>query len=162
MMTKNGPRVLEYNVRGGDPETQTLLPLLSPETDLAEIMVACTEHWLDGLEVKIEPKYAATVIAAAKGYPGSYTKGTEITLDKTKEDTMIFHAGTALYDKTLKTSGGRVIAATATASTLEDAVKQAYEGMNTIHFDGMHYRKDIAHRYLKVPIPYGILLYSLT
>jgi phosphoribosylamine--glycine ligase/phosphoribosylformylglycinamidine cyclo-ligase len=87
MMTESGPRVLEYNVRGGDPETQTLLPLLSPESDLAEIMVACTEHWLDGLEVKIEPKYAATVVAAAKGYPSSYQKGTPITFDNSEKGT---------------------------------------------------------------------------
>jgi phosphoribosylamine--glycine ligase / phosphoribosylformylglycinamidine cyclo-ligase len=87
MMTKSGPRVLEYNVRGGDPETQTLLPLLSPESDLAEIMVACTEHWLDGLEVKIEPKYAATIVAAAKGYPSSYQKGTPITFDNSEKGT---------------------------------------------------------------------------
>ncbi|KAF3483731.1 phosphoribosylformylglycinamidine cyclo-ligase [Arthroderma uncinatum] len=146
MMTKNGPKVLEYNVRGGDPETQTLLPLLSDDTDLAEIMVACTEHWLDGVTLKVEPKSAATVIVVAEGYPGSYAKGREITLEKTPDDILIFHAGTALADGKLKTSGGRVIASTATASTLEEAVKASYSGISTIHFDGMHYRKDIAHR----------------
>ncbi|EFR03516.1 phosphoribosylamine-glycine ligase [Nannizzia gypsea CBS 118893] len=149
MMTKNGPKVLEYNVRGGDPETQTLLPLLSDDTDLAEVMVACTEHWLDGVTLKVEPKSSATVIAVAEGYPGSYAKGRDITLDKTADNTLIFHAGTTLADGKLKTSGGRVIASTATASTLEDAVKASYSGISAIHFDGMHYRKDIAHRAFK-------------
>ncbi|KKZ68644.1 bifunctional purine biosynthetic protein Ade1 [[Emmonsia] crescens] len=146
MMTKNGPKVLEYNVRGGDPETQTLLPLLSDDTDLAEVMVACTDHWLDGVTIKIEPKFSATVIAVAEGYPGSYAKGQDISLDTPAADTLIFHAGTTLTNNQLKTSGGRVIAATSTAPTLEDAVKSSYTGISTIHFQGMHYRKDIAHR----------------
>lgn len=146
MMTKNGPKVLEYNVRGGDPETQTLLPLLSEDTDLAQIMVACAEHWLDGVSIKIEPNYSTTVIGVAGGYPGSYAKGKPITLDPTPEGTIIFHAGTTLSGNELQTSGGRVIAATATASTLEEAVKKSYEGISTIHFEGMFYRKDIAHR----------------
>jgi phosphoribosylamine--glycine ligase/phosphoribosylformylglycinamidine cyclo-ligase len=146
MMTKNGPKVLEYNVRGGDPETQTILPLLSDDTDLAEVMVACTEHWLDGVSIKIEPKFSTTVVAVAEGYPGPYAKGRPITLDAVPEDTQIFHAGTTLVDNVLQTSGGRVIAATAVASTLEEAVRKAYVGVSTIHFQGMYYRKDIAHR----------------
>lgn len=146
MMTKNGPKVLEYNVRGGDPETQTILPLLSEDTDLAEVMVACTEHWLDGVTIKVEPKFATTVIAVAEGYPGSYAKGRAITLDPTPKDTIIFHAGTTLVGNELQTSGGRVIAATSTAETLEEAVRKSYVGVSTIHFQGMHYRKDIAHR----------------
>lgn len=146
MMTKSGPKVLEYNVRGGDPETQTLLPLLSKDTDLAEIMVACTEHWLDGVSVSIEPNFSTTVIAVAEGYPGSYEKGRPITLDAVPEDTIIFHAGTSLVDNVLQTSGGRVIAATSVASSLEEAVRRSYVGISTIHFQGMHYRKDIAHR----------------
>ncbi|OAX78810.1 phosphoribosylamine-glycine ligase, partial [Emergomyces africanus] len=151
MMTKNGPKVLEYNVRGGDPETQTLLPLLSDDTDLAEVMVACTDHWLDGVSIKIEPKFSATVIAVAEGYPGSYAKGRDITLNTPAADTLIFHAGTTLANSQLKTSGGRVIAATSTAPTLEAAVKNSYTGISTIHFQGMHYRKDIAHRAFRSP-----------
>lgn len=85
MMTESGPKVLEYNVRFGDPETQTLLPLLSPETDLAEIMLACSEHWLDAVDIKIQPKFAATVVVAAGGYPGAYTKGAEMTLGSIAE-----------------------------------------------------------------------------
>lgn len=146
MMTKNGPKVLEYNVRGGDPETQTLLPLLSDDTDLAEIMVACTEHWLDGVSINVKPNFSTTVIAVAGGYPGSYAKGKAITLDPVPEDTLIFHAGTTLVGSELQTSGGRVIAATATASSLEEAVRKSYVGVSTIHFEDMFYRKDIAHR----------------
>ncbi|KAL4918014.1 phosphoribosylglycinamide synthetase [Aspergillus aurantiobrunneus] len=146
MMTKNGPKVLEYNVRGGDPETQTLLPLLSDDTDLAEIMVACTEHWLDGVSIKIKPDFSTTVIAVAGGYPGAYAKGKKITLDPTPEGTLIFHAGTNVAGDELQTAGGRVIAATATASSLEEALRKSYAGIETIHFEDVFYRKDIAHR----------------
>ncbi|OOQ87513.1 Bifunctional purine biosynthetic protein ADE1 [Penicillium brasilianum] len=146
MMTKTGPKVLEYNVRGGDPETQTLLPLLSEDTDLAQIMVACTEHYLDGVSIKVEPNYSTTVVAVAGGYPGSYAKGKPITLDPTPAGSLIFHAGTTLSGNELQTSGGRVIAATATAATLEEAVSKSYEGIATVHFDDMFFRKDIAHR----------------
>ncbi|RDW83946.1 bifunctional aminoimidazole ribotide synthase/glycinamide ribotide synthase [Aspergillus mulundensis] len=146
MMTKNGPKVLEYNVRGGDPETQTLLPLLSDDTDLAEIMVACTEHWLDGVSIKIKPNFSTTVIAVAGGYPGSYAKGKKITLDPAPEGTLIFHAGTNFAGDELQTAGGRVIAATATASSLEEALRKSYAGIETIHFEDVFYRKDIAHR----------------
>ncbi|KAL4926480.1 bifunctional aminoimidazole ribotide synthase/glycinamide ribotide synthase [Aspergillus undulatus] len=146
MMTKNGPKVLEYNVRGGDPETQTLLPLLSDDTDLAEIMVACTEHWLDGVSVKVKDNFSTTVIAVAGGYPGAYAKGKKITLDPTPEGTLIFHAGTNLVGDELQTAGGRVIAATATGSNLEEALKKSYAGIETVHFEDVFYRKDIAHR----------------
>ncbi|TVY85202.1 Bifunctional purine biosynthetic protein ADE1 [Lachnellula suecica] len=149
MITKNGPKTLEYNVRFGDPETQTLLPLMSKDTDLAEIMVACTEGQLEKVSIKIDPKASATVVVAAGGYPGSYAKGTPLQVGTTSADTNIFHAGTAIKEGQLQTSGGRVIAAQATAETLEQAVKKAYEGVKLINFDKMHYRKDIAHRALK-------------
>ncbi|CAG7947835.1 unnamed protein product [Penicillium olsonii] len=146
MMTKNGPKVLEYNVRGGDPETQTLLPLLSKDTDLAQIMVACADHWLDGVSLTIEPKFSTTVIAVAGGYPNAYAKGKAITLAPEPAGTFIFHAGTTLSGNELQTAGGRVIASTATASSLEEAVAKSYEGIKTISFEDMFYRKDIAHR----------------
>ena len=146
MMTPNGPKVLEYNTRGGDPETQTLLPLLSDDTDLAQVMMACAEHWLDGVTIKVKPDFSTTVVAVAGGYPNSYAKGKPITLDAEPEGALIFHAGTNLVGNELQTSGGRVIAATATASTLEEAVRKSYEGISTIHFEDMFYRKDIAHR----------------
>ncbi|KAI9824988.1 MAG: Bifunctional purine biosynthetic protein ade1 [Sarea resinae] len=146
MITKSGPKVLEYNVRFGDPETQTLLPLLSKETDLAEVMLACTEHWLDAVSLQIEPKFAATVVVAAGGYPGSYAKGTRIELGKVNKNAALFHAGTTLVGSTLKTSGGRVIASSATADDLKTAVEKAYKGVDAISFDKMQYRKDIAHK----------------
>ena len=148
MMTKTGPKVLEYNVRGGDPETQTLLPLLTDDTDLAQVMLACTEGWLDGVSVKVdETRFSTTVVAVAGGYPGSYGKGIPITLDAEPSDTRIFHAGTSLVNgNQLVTSGGRVIAATSTAKSLEEAVRKSYQGLETVHFKDMFYRKDIAHR----------------
>ncbi|OHW96374.1 bifunctional purine biosynthetic protein [Colletotrichum incanum] len=151
MITSQGPKVLEYNVRFGDPETQTVLPLLSPETDLAEIMLACTAHAarLDCVNIKIEDKYSATIVVAAGGYPGSYAKGTPMVVNQSASpDITIFHAGTKLSPEgQLQTSGGRVIAVNATADTLEAAVKKAYgQGIALINFDKMYYRKDIAYR----------------
>ncbi|MCJ1381057.1 hypothetical protein MMC17_004166 [Xylographa soralifera] len=150
MITKSGPKVLEYNVRFGDPETQTLLPLLSSGTDLAEIMLSCTEHWLDAVELKIDSKFSATVVACAGGYPGPYVRGDEIQLEEPPTGTMIFHAGTTISSGILKTSGGRIIAANSTGATLTEAIESAYRGISTIKFSGMHYRKDIGHRALKV------------
>ncbi|OLN81812.1 Bifunctional purine biosynthetic protein ADE1-like protein 3 [Colletotrichum chlorophyti] len=151
MITSQGPKVLEYNVRFGDPETQTVLPLLSADTDLAEIMLACTAHEarLDCVDIKIENKFSATVVVAAGGYPGSYAKGTPMVVNaSTSPDITVFHAGTSLSSQGhLQTSGGRVIAVNATAESLEAAVKKAYEqGIPLIQFDQMYYRKDIAHR----------------
>ena len=147
MITKSGPRVLEYNVRFGDPESQSLLPLL--ESDLAEIMLACTQGRLDETELKISSKSAVTVVVAAGGYPGGYAKGIEMKLDPVPEGIILFHAGTALAGGSLKTAGGRVIASTAVGDSLEDAVRKAYEGVDAIHFDKMQYRKDIAARALR-------------
>lgn len=149
MITKDGPKTLEYNVRFGDPETQTLLPLMSQDTDLAEIMVACTEGWLDSVDVKVQDKFSATVVVAAGGYPGTYPTGTAMTLQTPPEDINHFHAGTTVKDGQLQTAGGRVIAANATAETLEEAVKRAYVGVEHISFDKMQFRKDIAHRAFK-------------
>ena len=146
MITKTGPKALEYNVRFGDPETQTLLPLLSADTDLAEIMVACAEGWLDAVQIKVDSKFSATVVASAGGYPGPYVRGDEIQLEPPSSDTTIFHAGTVLTSGVLKTQGGRVIAATSTGSTLAEALQRAYSGISTIKFGNMHYRKDIGHR----------------
>lgn len=171
MMTKAGPKVLEYNVRFGDPETQTVLPLLSRDTDLAEVLMACAGGYLDAVKIEITNQFAATVVVAAGGYPGSYAKGKEITLspvgpgsfltgstvrggvkaDVVMIDITIFHAGTSLVDGKIVSAGGRVIAATATADTLEEAVKKAYEGVKSIEFQDMFYRKDIAHRCASSP-----------
>ena len=154
MITPSGPRVLEYNVRGGDPETETLLPLLSPETDLAEVMLACTDRYLDAMTITCTPNYSATVFAVAGGYPGPYARGEPITITSpTPSDTMLFHAGTTLSpptpsspQPTLLTSGGRVIAANATAPTLQHALEKAYAAIKTISYNGISYRRDIGHR----------------
>ncbi|KAL8723366.1 MAG: hypothetical protein Q9225_000349, partial [Loekoesia sp. 1 TL-2023] len=149
MVTKDGPKVLEYNTRFGDPETQTLLPLM--EGDLVEVLLACTDGYLDTVDVKCKPGSSVTVVAAAAGYPGAYTNGETITIDTEPSETegnYIFHAGTSIASGTLKTAGGRVIAATATAPDLKTALSKAYNTISTIHFQGMHYRKDIAHRAL--------------
>ncbi|KAF7874968.1 hypothetical protein EAF04_002141 [Stromatinia cepivora] len=146
MITKDGPKTLEYNVRFGDPETQTLLPLLSADTDLAEIMLACTQGCLDEVGIKVDQKFSATVVVAAGGYPGSYAKGTPMEVKTPPVGSNIFHAGTVVKDGQLQTSGGRVIAAQAVAETLEQAVKDAYTTVDLIKFDKMFYRKDIAHR----------------
>ncbi|KAF9875670.1 hypothetical protein CkaCkLH20_07051 [Colletotrichum karsti] len=151
MITPHGPKVLEYNVRFGDPETQTVLPLLSADTDLAEVMLACTAHEarLDCVDINIENKYSATVVVAAGGYPEAYAKGTPMVVNPSMSpDVTVFHAGTKLTPEgQLQTAGGRVIAVNATAESLEAAVKKAYEqGVTLISFDKMYYRKDIAHR----------------
>ena len=149
MITQDGPRVLEYNVRFGDPETQTLLPLMSTDSDLAEIMVACTDGWLDGVPLHTIPGSSVTIVAAAGGYPDTYKKGDTISIDQSRAlsgKDHIFHAGTALSDGSLETAGGRVLAATATADSLQTALTRAYDIMQTIDWPGKHYRKDIAHR----------------
>jgi phosphoribosylamine--glycine ligase/phosphoribosylformylglycinamidine cyclo-ligase len=128
MITKNGPKVLEYNVRFGDPETQTLLPLMSVDTDLAQIMIACTDGYLKAVPIKVDDRSSATVVIAAGGYPGTYAKGTPMSVSTPYKDTNIFHAGTSLVDGQLRTSGGRVIASQATAGNLQEAVKKAYTG----------------------------------
>lgn len=147
MITKDGPKTLEYNVRFGDPETQTLLPLL--KTDLSEIMTACTERWLSGVTVEVNFGYAATVVASAGGYPGKYKRGEIIECAGTQPDTVVFHAGTSFESGVVKSTGGRVIAATSIAPTLENAIARAYSGMSSIKFSNMHFRTDIGHRALK-------------
>ena len=155
MITKDGPRVLEYNVRFGDPETQTVLPLMA--TDLAEVMLRCVGGCLDTIDLKIEDKYSATVVVAAGGYPGSYAKGTPMTVtEPSSPDVNIFHAGTTLDGTQLKTFGGRVIASSATGSTLKDSVDAAYAGISHIEFEKMFYRKDIAHRALRPTANVGL------
>ncbi|OBA20114.1 phosphoribosylamine--glycine ligase [Metschnikowia bicuspidata var. bicuspidata NRRL YB-4993] len=141
------PKVLEYNVRFGDPETQTVLPLLTDDTDLAEVMLAAAEHRLDSVTIKTkEDTYSTTVVMSAGGYPEAYAKGDEITIKTPPADTYIFHAGTDVKDAKIVTSGGRVIASTATASTLRESVDKAYVGVDHVSFDKKYNRTDIAHR----------------
>lgn len=153
MITSSGPKVLEYNVRFGDPETQTVLPLLSADTDLAEIMLACTRGNLDYCQLTIDNKFSATVVLAAGGYPNSYAKGTPMSVQTPPTGSTIFHAGTKLEGDQLKTSGGRVIAINTVGDSLRAAVDASYAALSAkvIDFEGMFYRKDIAHRAFRAP-----------
>ena len=150
MMTARGPMVLEYNARFGDPETQAILARL--DSDLFEALEACVEGRLSETEFRWKPGASACVVAASKGYPGSYITGYPITgLDSANQvpGVEVFHAGTSLVDGKYLTNGGRVLAVTATGDSLEAALQQAYEGIGKIHFDGIYYRHDIGHRALK-------------
>ena len=150
MLTPDGPKVIEYNCRFGDPETQVVLPLL--ESDLLTVMEATTNGTLDKTDVKFSDGAAACVILASGGYPLAYEKGKEITgltagqLDAA--DVTVYHAGTAIKDGSLVTNGGRVLGVTATANTLPEALKKAYAATESIHFDKLHKRSDIGARAL--------------
>jgi phosphoribosylamine--glycine ligase len=140
MLTAKGPRVLEYNCRFGDPETEVLLPLL--RTPLSEVLLACCEGRLAELEVSWHSDLsAACVVMASEGYPGSYLKGVPVT--GAPSEAVVFHAGTALQDGKVVTAGGRVLAVTATAPSLEMALARAYRGVEQIHFEGAYFRRDI-------------------
>jgi phosphoribosylamine--glycine ligase len=144
MLTADGPRVLEFNCRFGDPETQAILPLL--ETDLLEIMLACVEGRLDQVDVRWRRGACATVVLASAGYPGSYPKGLSISgLDNVAgcDDVVVFHAGTAHQAGRVATAGGRVLAVSALGADLSSALAGAYAGVERIHFEGVHYRRDI-------------------
>ncbi|MEG1972691.1 MAG: phosphoribosylglycinamide synthetase C domain-containing protein, partial [Oscillospiraceae bacterium] len=144
MKTSEGIKVIEYNCRLGDPETQVCFPLL--ESDLIDIMNACIDGNLKDVEVKNSNKAAACVIAASGGYPQKYSKGLEISGLKeaeSLENVNIFHAGTKLIDGKFYTDGGRVLGVGAVGETLEAALKRAYEAVSKISFDDMFYRKDI-------------------
>ena len=144
MLTENGPKVIEYNARFGDPETQVVLPRL--KTDLFEIMWAVSQGTLDQISVKWEENAAVCVVAASGGYPKKYATGYPISGIEDAEqdaDTIVFHAGTKLEDGRFLTAGGRVLGVTATAPSLEAAIFKAYQGMEKISFTDMHFRKDI-------------------
>ncbi|WP_319541416.1 phosphoribosylamine--glycine ligase [uncultured Pseudodesulfovibrio sp.] len=150
MYTENGPSVLEYNVRFGDPECQPLLMRL--ETDLLTIMFACIDGKLDQIEVTSTPQTACGVVMAAEGYPGPYPKGMEITgLEDADamEGVKVFQAGTKVDGDKIVTSGGRVLCVTALGDDLAAAQKKAYEAVAKVHFDKSYYRKDIADKGLK-------------
>ncbi len=145
MLTKDGPKVIEYNCRFGDPETQVVLPLL--KTDLLTLMRACTEERLTECPAVFSDEAAACVILASKGYPGSYEKGYPITIPADL-DAEVFIAGAKDRDGTLVTSGGRVLGVTSTAPTLPEALKKAYAAADRIHFDNAYCRRDIGKRAL--------------
>jgi phosphoribosylamine--glycine ligase len=150
MLTPNGPKVLEFNCRFGDPETQPLMMRL--QSDLAEVMLAVIDGRLDKIELKWDPRPALCVVAASGGYPGPYPSGVEITgIDDADAmaDVKVFHGGTRRDGRRIVTDGGRVLGVTAIGNTIADAQRRAYAAMAKIHFDGMHYRHDIGHRAVK-------------
>lgn len=146
MLTKEGPKVLEYNVRFGDPETQVVLPLL--ENDLFEILFAAADGRMRNIAPLRRAGWSVTVVLASGGYPGSYETGKPIGgLEEAGqvEGVTVFHAGTKEENGTILTAGGRVLNVTAVADTLEQAIFRAYQGVERIRFDGARYRTDIAH-----------------
>ena len=146
MITKNGPKVIEYNCRFGDPETQVVLPLL--ESDLLTVMQACTNGTLAETEVKFSDRHACCVILASNGYPESYQKGFEITMTE-EAKAATFVAGAKLDGGKLVTSGGRVTGTTAIANTLEEAIKEAYRLSDGVCFEKAYRRSDIGQRALR-------------
>ncbi len=145
MLTEDGPKVIEYNCRFGDPETQVVLPLL--ESDLFTVMQAVTNGTLDKTEVKFKNGCAACVIMASDGYPQKYQSGFELHIDESVKDS-VFIAGAKRENGVLKTAGGRVLGVTATADTLKKALDSAYEKVNHVHFENAFWRKDIGAKAL--------------
>jgi phosphoribosylamine--glycine ligase len=149
MLTPDGPKVIEYNCRFGDPETQVVLPML--KTDLLEIMEAVENRTLSDLSVQWKQGACACVILASGGYPEKYETGKEITGLNEKgqlEHAAVYHAGTKLDGDKILTAGGRVLGITASADRLKDALSAAYEAAAQVSFENMHYRKDIGKRAL--------------
>jgi len=149
MITKDGPKVLEYNCRFGDPETQVILPMA--ESDLIEAIIAVRDNKLDQIDWKNREGAAVCVVLASGGYPGPYEKGKKIHgLDRVwDEDVYVFHAGTKKAGNDIVTNGGRVLGVTALDSTIARATSKVYKSVSLIAFDGAYYRKDIAHRVLR-------------
>jgi len=149
MLTNDGPKIIEFNCRFGDPETQVILPLI--QSDLLDAMMMTIEGTLQNYTLKLLDKSAVCVIMASEGYPGSYEKRKEITgLDQDfGEDTLIFHAGTRRKNGKIVTNGGRVLGVTRLAPSLKEAMEGAYEVVKSIHFEGAFYRKDIGKKGLK-------------
>lgn len=148
MVTPDGPKVLEFNARFGDPEAQPVLMML--KSDLVDIMLAVISGSLKDTPITWKKGASVCVVLASAGYPGNYKKGDKISgLDQTPEDIQVFHAGTELRDEQIVTAGGRVLGVTATGRDIPDAINRAYEGVEKIHFDGMQYRRDIGQKALK-------------
>ena len=145
MITNNGPKVLEFNARFGDPEAQVTLPRL--KTDLVDIMLAVINHNLDQIKIEWSEDACVGVVMASGGYPGSYKTGFPVTgLDEVDKEITVFHAGTKLGSapRQVLTNGGRVLTVAATGKTIAEARQKVYHNISRIHFEGCHYRKDIA------------------
>ncbi len=148
MKTKEGYKVIEYNARFGDPETQVILPML--KTDLMEIFEAIVDERLADIDIEWKEGACVCVVLASGGYPEHYEKGKEITFGDLDSDILLCHAGTASKEGKLVTSGGRVLGVCARGKDIEEARQKAYKGAEQIHFDGMYYRKDIGIKYKDV------------
>lgn len=151
MMTEDGPKVLEYNARFGDPETQTYMRLL--DTDLIDILEACVDQKLSEIKINWKPVSACTIVLASGGYPENYEKGkliSGIAEAEEYDDVVVFHAGTSKKDGQFFTNGGRVLGVTATANNLEEALAKAYKAILNISFEGMQYRRDIGKKALSL------------
>ena len=149
MKTKDGMKVIEYNSRFGDPETQVVLPML--KTDLLDIFEAVTDERLADIRIEWEEGACVCVVLASGGYPVKYEKGKVIEIGALDPDVFLYHAGTAVKDGKLVTAGGRVLGVSAKGATVEEARKKAYENVRKISFDGMHYRTDIGIKYRDIP-----------
>ena len=145
MLTDKGVKVLEYNARFGDPETQVVLPKM--RNDFVDVCEAVIDGKLDEIEFEWDNEPMVCVIIASGGYPEHYVKGEEIVIGNLDEGVMVFHAGTAVKNGKLVTDGGRVLGVTASGKTMKDAQQKAYENIGKIHFDKMHFRKDIGNKY---------------
>ncbi len=148
MKTKDGYKVIEYNARFGDPETQVILPML--KTDLMDIFEAIVDERLADIQIEWEEGACVCLVLASGGYPEAYEKGKEITVGKLDEGVILCHAGTAIKNNKLVTSGGRVLGVCARGKDIEDARKKVYRNAEKIRFDGMYYRKDIGIKYREI------------
>ena len=148
MKTKDGYKVIEYNARFGDPETQVILPML--KTDLLEIFEAIVDERLNEVEIEWEKGACVCLVLASGGYPEKYEKGKEIVIGDLDKDVILCHAGTAEKDGKLVTSGGRVLGVCAKGEDVEAARNKVYANAEKIHFDGMYYRKDIGIKYREI------------
>jgi phosphoribosylamine--glycine ligase len=147
MLTADGPRVLEYNCRFGDPETQAILPLL--DSDLLDVIEACVTGRLAEIDVQWRSGAAACVVIASEGYPGKYPSGREIRgLDAAFDQAVVFHAGTKLSEGKVVTAGGRVLGVAGLGADFREAIDRAYAAVGMIEFEGMQYRKDIGYKAL--------------
>ena len=148
MITENGPKVVEYNCRFGDPECQVILPSL--ENDLLDLIIATTDQRLDERSIQIDKNYRCCVVLASNGYPKFYEKGKSISgIDDIDESCYVFHAGTVEKDGQLVTNGGRVLNVVGSGTGLQEAIDHTYKNVDKISFDGCYYRRDIGHKGLK-------------
>ena len=150
MITESGPKVVEFNCRFGDPETQVVLPRM--KSDLVPYLMACIDGTLDGVNVEWEDGACVAVVMASGGYPGAYERGKVITGIEAAEragGVQVFHAGTKADDGALVTNGGRVLSVAANGDSIESAIEKAYEAVTKIAFEGAHYRNDIGQKALR-------------